>query len=310
MRSSITAKKVLKEWMTIMLSATEGVNEELGEQIGFLAEFWQSIDWRAIGVTAIITSLQILVAIIIFFILKKLGRYFIELAFKKLLQGNNAIPNRYNTLYSVSKYVYRAVLYFFLVYTILELIGIPVGTLVAGAGVIGLALSLGAQGFVSDIVNGFMILLEKQLDIGDVVELAGLVGTVEDVNLKTTKVKDFDGTIHFIPNREIMVISNKSRGEMRALIRVRLLPGTDLEQVRQIIQKVNDTFIPDNEDITTPPAGVMFVPETAGQTAAQVIMFTKPGKEFDTQFEFYEKYVDALTKEGIQLPKINIDTTP
>jgi small conductance mechanosensitive channel len=296
-----------------MYLTSEGVSseliEELGDQTGFLVEFWGSIDWRAIGIAAIITALQILVAVIIFFILKKLGRYFIELAFKKHLQENNAIPNRYNTLYNLSKNIYRAVLYFFLVYTILELIGIPVGTLVAGAGVIGLALSLGAQGFVSDIVNGFMILLEKQIDIGDLVELAGVVGTVEDVNLKTTLVKDFDGTKHYIPNRNIMIISNKSRGEMRALIRVRLLPGTDLEQVRQVIQQINDTFIPDNEDITTPPAGVMFVPETAGQTAAQVVMFTKPGRQFATQFEFYEKYVDGLTKAGIELPKINIDTT-
>lgn len=287
---------------------TEEVGSEVGEQLGFLAEFWQSIDWRALGVAAIITSLQILVAIIIFFILKKLGRYFIELAFKKHLQENNTIPNRYNTLYSLTKNIYKSVLYFFLVYTILELIGIPVGSLVAGVGVIGLALSLGAQGFVSDIVNGFMILLEKQIDIGDVVELASVVGTVEDVNLKTTLVKDFDGTKHYIPNRNITIISNKSRGEMRALIRVRLLPGTDLEKVRQIIQQVNDTYIPDHEAITTPPAGVMFVPETAGQTAAQVVMFTSPGQQIPTQFEFYEKYVDALTKEGIELPKINIDT--
>lgn len=297
-----------------MYFANEGVGSEvlddLSEQTGFLREFWESINWRAIGVAAIITVLQILIAVIIFLVLKKLGRYFIELAFKKHLKSTHEIPNRYNTLYSLTKNVYRAVLYFFLVYTILELIGIPVGTLVAGAGVIGLALSLGAQGFVSDIVNGFMILLEKQIDIGDVVELAGIMGTVEDVNLKTTKVKDFDGTMHFIPNRNISIISNKSRADMRALIKVRLLPGTDLEKVRNVIESVNERAVPENEDITVPPTGVMFVPENAGQTAAQVIMFTKPGKQVGTQFAFYEKYVEALTKAGIDLPRINIDTGP
>lgn len=288
---------------------TDEVNEELSGQVGFLTEFWESVDWRAIGISVIITSVQILIAVILFFILKKLGNYFIDLIFKKQLEENKSIPNRYNTLYSLSKNVYRSVLIFFLVYTVLELIGIPVGTLVAGAGVVGLALSLGAQGFVSDIVNGFMILLEKQIDIGDVVELAGILGTVEDVNLKTTTLRDYDGTTHFVPNRNIAVISNKSRGEMRARIRIRLLPGTDLEQVRQIIQRVNDTYVPKNDVITTPPDGVLFVPETAGQTAAQVIMFTIPGEQYGVQFEFYEKYVEALSNSGIKLPSINIDTS-
>jgi small conductance mechanosensitive channel len=173
--------------------------------------------------------------------------------------------------------------------------------------VIGLALSLGAQGFVADIVNGFMILLEKQIDVGDVVEISGITGTVEDVNLKTTQVKDFDGTLHFIPNREITIISNRSRADMRVLIQIRLYPSTDLETVRKVLEQVNSDTIPEYDEITLAPTEISFVPVGPGQLAVQVIMYTKSGTQYGMRNVFYEKYVDALTKDGIALPNVTLE---
>lgn len=292
--------------MTMYFSAEDSPTTP-EEQLGFFIEFWRGIDWRAIASSIIVLLMQIALALIIFFILKKVGHYAIEMVFKRYMKEKKTVPNRLNTLYKLSKNSYHAILYFFLVYTILELLGVPVGTLVASAGVVGLALSLGAQGFVSDIVNGFMILLEKQIDVGDVVELSGVLGTVEDVNLKTTKVKDFDGTTHFIPNRSIMVISNRSRGDMRVMLHLRLFPQTDMHLVRSILEGVNRELIPKQEEITIEPTEIAFVPVGSGQIAAQIIFYTKAGTEFKLRNLFYEKYVDALREAGIDLPKINLD---
>lgn len=277
------------------------------EQLNFFIEYWNDIDWEGIFSSVILFLMQLILTLIIFFILKKVGNYAIELVFKKYMKEKHTVPNRLNTLYKLSKNSFHAIIYFFLVYAILELMGVPVGTLVASAGVVGLALSLGAQGFVSDIVNGFMILLEKQLDVGDVVELSGILGTVEDVNLKTTKVRDFDGTTHFIPNRSITVISNRSRADMRVMLHVRLFPETDLNKVRTVLEQVNREWIPRCEEITIEPSEISFVPIGAGQIAAQVIMYTKSGTEFAMRNLFYEKYVDALREAGIELPKVNLD---
>ncbi|MFL2079715.1 mechanosensitive ion channel family protein [Marinilactibacillus psychrotolerans] len=297
-----------------MYLATEdgSVDEVIGEvtkQKNLLTQFWESIDWQEIFVYGVMLVLKILLSLIVFFILKKVGRYVIETVFRRYIKEKHTVPNRYNTLYKLSQNIYNSVLYFFLVYTILGIMGIPVGTLIAGAGVIGLTLSLGAQGFVSDIVNGFMILLEKQLDVGDVVEINSILGVVEDVNLKTTKLKDFDGTIHFIPNRSITVISNRSRADMRVMIRIRLFPNTDLDKVRRVLDRVNQNLIPQYDEITIEPSEIAFVPIGAGQTAAQIIMYTKAGKEFGVRNAFYEHYVEALAKEGIELPTINFDTS-
>lgn len=283
------------------------LTEGLDESVNFFIDFWNDIDWDAIFSSVIIAILQIIAAVILFFILKKLGHYVIEFVFKGYMKDKSAVPNRLNTLYKLSKNSFHAILYFFLVYSVLEVIGIPVGTLVASAGVVGLALSLGAQGFVSDIVNGFMILLEKQIDVGDLVELSGILGIVEDVNLKTTKVKDFDGTTHFIPNRSITIISNRSRSDMRVLIQIRLLPNTDLHFVRKVMEEVNAEMIPQQDEITLEPAEVSFVPIGTAQMAAQIIMYTKAGTEFAMRNLFYEKYMDALRQAGVELPTINLD---
>ncbi|GEK92160.1 mechanosensitive ion channel family protein [Alkalibacterium kapii] len=277
--------------------------ENVDEEVNLFLQKWSAIDWQEVTWSILLLFLEIILALIVFFVLRRIGRYVIEKIFARYIEEKHTVPNRLNTLHKLSKNIFNAVLYFFLVYTILELIGVPVGTLLASAGVLGLALSLGAQGFVSDIVNGFMILLEKQVDVGDVVQIKGLTGTVEDVNLKTTQVKDFDGTLHFIPNREITIVSNLSRADMRVLIQIPLYPAADLNLVREALDNVNQTAIPDYDEITIAPTEISFVPIDPGQLAVQVIMYTESGTQYAMRNTFYEKYVSALVNAGIRLPK-------
>jgi len=284
------------------------VTQEVGQEVNFFRNYLSSIDWQQVLSSLLVTLIQIIAILIIFWIAKRIGNYFIDATFKRRLDKSaSKIPNRKNTLHRLSKNVFNSVAYFFLVFAVLESVGIPVGSLIAGAGIIGLALSLGAQDFVSDIVNGFMILMEKQLDIGDDVEIESVSGTVHDVNLKTTIVKGFDGSINYIPNREITVINNRSRADMRVLIQIRLFPENDLQQIRNVIKQVNDQEIGKYDVITTTP-DIIFVPmDDNGQVALQVTMFTEPGEQFGIQMEFYEKYISAITKADIDIPANAID---
>ncbi len=113
---------------------------------------------------------------------------------------------------------------FFYFYAILSILGIPVSTLLASAGIVSVALGLGAQGFVTDIVTGFFILLEQQFSVGDVVKINTITGKIHAVGLRTTQVISDDGTLNFIPNRSITVVSNMSRNNMQAVIDIRLDP--------------------------------------------------------------------------------------
>jgi len=283
------------------------------ENPSFMEELISSFNWSDIAQKAIVVGVRILFTLLIFFILNKIAKWAIETGFKRFAKKNKQVSNRYETIYRVVKNVYHTIFYFFLIYTILEILSFPVGTLLASAGVVGLAVSLGAQGFVSDLVNGFTILSGRQLELGDEVEIEDVSGTVTNINLRSLEVKDFDGTIHYIPNREILVISNRSKGDMRALIDVRLYPDTDVTRVRNIIEEVNEKHVPDFSEITVPPSDILFVSNDKNQLTMRVIMYTKPGVQYEVMNSFYEMYIRELSKANIDLPygdfDLDIDAT-
>lgn len=293
--------------MMYLASALEDLDLDEVKNKTFIEKLFASFKWEEIARQAIVASIRILFTIFIFFIINRIAKWAIEEGFKRFIKKNDQVSNRYETIYRVVKNIYHTIYYFFLIYTILEILNFPVGTLLASAGVVGLAASLGAQGFVSDLVNGFTILSGRQLDIGDEVNIKEVSGTVINIDLRTTQIKDFDGTMHYIPNREILVISNRSKGDMRAMIDVRLFPDTDVIQVRQIVKKVNTEQIPNFSEITVPPKDILFVANDKNQLTMRVIMYTKPGEQYSVMYKFYETYVYELSKAGIDLPYGDIE---
>lgn len=293
--------------MMYLASALEDLDLDEVKNKTFIEKLFASFKWEEIARQAIVASIRILFTIFVFFIINRIAKWAIEEGFKRFIKKNNQVSNRYETIYRVVKNIYHTIYYFFLIYTILEILNFPVGTLLASAGVVGLAASLGAQGFVSDLVNGFTILSGRQLDIGDEVNIKEVSGTVINIDLRTTQIKDFDGTMHYIPNREILIISNRSKGDMRAMIDVRLFPDTDVIQVRQIVKKVNTEQIPNFSEITVPPKDILFVANDKNQLTMRVIMYTKPGEQYSIMYKFYETYVYELSKAGIDLPYGDIE---
>ncbi|MCI3029242.1 MAG: mechanosensitive ion channel family protein [Desemzia incerta] len=283
-------------------NVTESVVNDVVEKTNLFSRYWNSINWNEIISTILTTSLQILFFLILFYILKKIGNVLITKAFSSYRRKENISINRLNTLNSLSQNIFHAVIGFLLAYSILNVIGVPVASLLTGAGVIGLALSLGAQGFVSDIVNGFFLLLEKQMDVGDVVELDTVSGTVVDVNLKTTLVKSFDGTLNFVPNRYITIVSNKSREDMQVMIKIRLYPDADIQKVSKVISEVNERLVPQFPEITEEPSYTGMIDIGEGQTGIRITMYTLNGQQFDIQHRFFQEYVSSLTEAGIKIP--------
>ena len=289
-----------------MLFYAEGAEGQLKiegvKNPSFFEELISSFDWNIIRTQIVTTMIRLVFVLIVFYILRKVSVWAIKVFFKNYFKNHLQRTNRYKTIYRVTFNIFNTIYYFFLIYTILEIFNFPVGTLLASAGVVGLAISLGAQGFVSDLVNGFTMLFEKQIEIGDEVTLDDITGVVLNVSLRTTQIQDFDGTVHFIPNREIAIISNRSKTDMRALITVRLYPDTDIEKVRQIISQANDHYIPQFPEITKPPSDILFSSNDKNQLTLRIVMFTEAGAQYGIMNKFYEFYVKELTEHGIKLP--------
>ncbi|KGR73481.1 mechanosensitive ion channel family protein [Streptococcus phocae subsp. salmonis] len=252
---------------------------------------------------SIFSKLVSLILLLVFFtIFRELANRLFEKAIAKSFSYSRQTEARKKTLSKLIHNVLNYVLYFLLVYWILSLLGIPVSSLLAGAGIAGVAIGLGAQGFLSDVVNGFFILFENQFEVGDTVNIADIEGTIASVGIRTTQVRGFDGTLNFIPNRSITIVSNKSRGNMRALIEIPLYSDTDLQKVTNIIKAVNTKALPLYPQIVGQPniLGPQISPN--GQFTFRITLFVENGEQYLIYHTFYQLYIEALLKEGIALP--------
>jgi len=124
------------------------------------------------------------------------------------------------TVASVVTSIAVVVIFFVAALQVLSILGFDLGPMLASAGIAGLAIGFGAQTLVHDFINGFFILLENQYDIGDTVRIAGVKGAVEGMNLRHTVLRDDDGTVHFVPNSAIQIVSNTTRDWSQLALRV------------------------------------------------------------------------------------------
>jgi small conductance mechanosensitive channel len=119
---------------------------------------------------------------------------------------------------------------------VLDVVGINLTPLLASAGVVGVGIGLGAQSLFKDIINGIFILVENQYNVGDTVKVASLTGTVEDLSLRLTTLRDGDGTVYFIPNSQIATVSNLSRDFAVATLSVSVDASADPDKVLRVLR--------------------------------------------------------------------------
>ncbi len=184
---------------------------------------------------------KLLIILLIAFLLARVVSFFVHRirAVANTLVGN---PQRASQLRTIAA-IFRATCYgligFLTTLQVLPLFNIDLKPLLASAGVVGLGISFGAQSLFKDMLNGAFILVEDQFNVGDVVRIAGLTGTVEDLSLRSTTLRDGDGTLHFIPNSQIATVSNQSRQYSVASLPVSVDASADPDRVLEILRQVS-----------------------------------------------------------------------
>lgn len=290
-------------------SSAPDLAEATVKKVSALQRFWNNINWDAIVATLIEKSLSILFLIFLFFIIQLIGKYLIDRTYANYSKKQHFSESRLKTLHTLIINAFQYTLFFFFIYSLLTIVGVPVGSLLAGAGIAGVAIGLGAQGFMNDLITGFFIILEQQMDVGDYIRLLALniEGTVTSVGLRTTQIKAVDGTVHFIPNRNITTISNLSRANMQVLIDVRINPEEGYEKICEVITEVNETLKEKYiESIQTGPDIFGMVDLGNGNFAVRTTMYVLNGKQFAVKEEFLAQYIKALTEAGFTIPNTPI----
>lgn len=290
-------------------SSAPDLAEATVKKVSALQRFWNNINWDAIVATLIEKSLSILFLIFLFFIIQRIGKYLIDRTYANYSKKQHFSESRLKTLHTLIINAFQYTLFFFFIYSLLTIVGVPVGSLLAGAGIAGVAIGLGAQGFMNDLITGFFIILEQQMDVGDYIRLLALniEGTVTSVGLRTTQIKAVDGTVHFIPNRNITTISNLSRANMQVLIDVRINPEEGYEKICEVITEVNETLKEKYiESIQTGPDIFGMVDLGNGNFAVRTTMYVLNGKQFAVKEEFLAQYIKSLTEAGFTIPNTPI----
>lgn len=217
---------------------------------------------------------------------------------------------------SVISSVAVAVLYVVVAVDIVNKLGLPVGSLVAPAAVLGAALGFGAQRIVQDLLSGFFIITEKQYGFGDLVQLTvtgssvDARGTVEDVTLRVTKLRTGDGEMYTVPNGQIVKSLNLSKDWARAVIDIPVPASADLLRVNEVLREVSASAMKDD----TLPALLLDEPSMMGVESIgvdtiklQMVARTLPGKQFDVGRRLRVLVVSGLRHEGIASGATTVD---
>jgi small conductance mechanosensitive channel len=213
--------------------------------------------------------------------------------------------NRAQTLSTVLTTTLGGIIGIVAVFMLLSEFNINIAPLLAGAGVAGVAIGLGAQSLIKDFLSGMFIFLEDHYNKGDVIEIAGRSGTVEEINLRRTVLRDLDGVVHSIPNGEISVSSNHTRDWARVNLDVPVGYGEDLDRVFEVLNRVGKELAEDksfSNKIKTPPQ-VLRV-QNFGDSAIDIRMLgdVKPSEQWAVTGELRRRVKKAFDVEGIKIP--------
>ena len=263
------------------------------------------INW--LGPQGIRVLAIVIVAITLYFLLRHftslLIKRHVSLQMKKQAKGE--VQKRVTTLSSVSVTAGTAIIVIIAILTILPEFGVNITATLAGIGIIGIAVGFGAQSLIKDLLAGIFILLEDQYRVGDVAKIAGIGGLVEKIELRRTVLRDLDGIVHSIPNGEIKVASNFTKGYSRVNLNVSVAYGEDLDHVIEIINRVCKEMAEDpkwSADFVSTPK-VLRV-DNLGDSGIDIKILgdTKPIRQWDVMGELRLRIKRTFDKEGIEIP--------
>lgn len=255
---------------------------------------------------AITQGVRILVILVLAGVLEAIAARLIR-AFRKFMERRDpGQQNRIQTLGRVFRYVAAVVIWLVAGTLVLDALGISVAPVLATAGVAGLAVGFGAQSLIKDYFNGFFLLIEDQLRQGDVVDLGGPNGQVEEVTLRYVRLRNFDGHVIFVPNGEIKIVKNLTRDFAQAVIEVGVAYREDLDEVLAVMREVGQQM---RED---PVFGPKIAADTeiigvenwadSAVTVRCRLKVVPPIEQWNVRREFLKRLKKAYDERGIEIP--------
>lgn len=255
----------------------------------------------------------ILIVIVITVITLKTYKYIIkrlkQLILNRLIrkEGANTIEaeKRVETLMNILHSTGKVIVWLISIMIILKQFGVDIGPIIAGAGIVGLAVGFGAQELVRDVISGFFILLENQIRVGDVAIINGTGGLVENIELRTTRLRDFAGTVHIFQNGKINSISNMTKDWSAVVFDIGVAYKENVDLVMEIMKQVGETLQNDEEfkEKIREPLEIFGVDNFADSAVViKARIKTEPIQQWTVGREYRKRLKHAFDEKGIEIP--------
>ncbi|MDD4726608.1 MAG: mechanosensitive ion channel family protein [Tissierellia bacterium] len=248
-----------------------------------------------------------LIKICILFIIIKIIICLIQRFIKKTLEHQRKENIEVNdkralTLGILLNNTVKYILYFIGILITLDEFGINTASIIATAGVGGIAIGFGAQSIVKDVITGFFILLEDQFSVGDYVQIGSNSGIVEELGLRVTKVKGFNGELHIIPNSSIQIVTNSNKGNMRAWVNVLVPFEEDIEKATKALEEACLYIQTNNESVVDGPS-LLGITELEGSFIRfSIVAYCKADTQWSVERDIRKIVVDKFNEENISIP--------
>lgn len=245
--------------------------------------------------------LFVVLSIVLIRVLRVTTRKIAALRTRHLPSGLRA--RQVNTLASILNSLGTAIILFVAGLEVLSLLGLNLGPLLASAGIVGLAVGFGAQTLVHDVINGFFILLEDQFDLGDTIRIAGVKGTVEQMSLRRTVLRDDDGTVQMVPNSQILIVSNMTRDWAQVAMTVVVAYDEPSDKIVSLLQQVGQDVRHDPafaSDIVSDPVVPGLDKVGGGEADYLFLIKTLPGKQYAVRRELQRRIKEVFAQNNVR----------
>jgi small-conductance mechanosensitive channel len=213
--------------------------------------------------------------------------------------------SRVQTLVSVMHNAVRTVVLTLGAMMVLQELGVPIGPLLGGAAVVGLAVAFGAQSLIKDYFTGFLVLLEQQYLLGDVVRIGGVTGKVEQITLRLTVLRDAEGAVHFIPHGQITTVTNLSHGWSRAVLDVSVAYQEDVDRAMEVFREVAAALRQDPlfQSLVLEDPQMLGVDQLGDSgVVIRMSLKTRPGRQWEVKRELLRRIKRRCDELGIEIP--------
>ncbi|MEW5784071.1 MAG: mechanosensitive ion channel family protein [Bacillota bacterium] len=271
-----------------------------------MESIWRTInelDWPSLAMLWGQRAATILVIIFIALLLHKAGNRIIDQYFKrKAAAAPPSEEKKVHTLHPLFRQIWRYLVLFLTLLIILGQMGVELAPILATAGIAGIAIGFGAQRLVRDLITGFLILIEDQYSVGDYITVGAYIGVVEEVGLRVTKLRDFNGDLHIIPNGNIENVTNHARGEVRAMVDVGVAYEADIDRAIDVLEELSRELAAQYSEILEGPT-VLGITELADSgIVIRIIARTEPLQHWRIEREMRRAIKKRFDRENIEIP--------